>query len=359
MAAGAVIYVCGNASTMAPGVRAALTDMFKAKTGGARTRRRRNGWPGCDRPIAIWRTSGARWRWRCDRFGEQRRDRRRGGTARAQGRARAGESVRSRPAEPSSECDQVGRRIRADLQTEHTELHPSHRLRPRPRERGLRRCPIRQVHRGWAGGAVQGCGRPRPLHVQDRGSALAACPRDLDGAVQHAGDGAIRAENAGHRGSTDQQVGTSQPGRLCRSTRRHDQPHLGHDRPMRVRLPVQLVLPGNAASVRVGHDPHAARVPGPGPPDADQDSVAGAREAAARRRPGLHGGLDRRNHPANADNLATPRTTPTSWAGCWKAGIRTLVSGWTTRTSAINASPSSSPGTRPPVAYCPSRPISC
>ncbi|HEY5848410.1 MAG TPA: cytochrome P450 [Microlunatus sp.] len=33
MAAGAVIYVCGNASTMAPGVRAALTDMFKAKTG--------------------------------------------------------------------------------------------------------------------------------------------------------------------------------------------------------------------------------------------------------------------------------------------------------------------------------------
>ena len=35
MAAGAVIYVCGNASTMAPGVRAALTDMFKAKTGGS------------------------------------------------------------------------------------------------------------------------------------------------------------------------------------------------------------------------------------------------------------------------------------------------------------------------------------
>ena len=35
MAAGAVIYVCGNASTMAPGVRAALMDMFKAKTGGS------------------------------------------------------------------------------------------------------------------------------------------------------------------------------------------------------------------------------------------------------------------------------------------------------------------------------------
>ncbi|MFL6027910.1 MAG: bifunctional cytochrome P450/NADPH--P450 reductase [Friedmanniella sp.] len=31
---GAVIYVCGNAATMAPGVRAALTDLHQAKTGG-------------------------------------------------------------------------------------------------------------------------------------------------------------------------------------------------------------------------------------------------------------------------------------------------------------------------------------
>jgi cytochrome P450 / NADPH-cytochrome P450 reductase len=30
---GAVVYVCGNASTMAPGVRAALTDVYRAKTG--------------------------------------------------------------------------------------------------------------------------------------------------------------------------------------------------------------------------------------------------------------------------------------------------------------------------------------
>jgi cytochrome P450/NADPH-cytochrome P450 reductase len=34
MAQGAVIYVCGNANTMAPGVRAALTDIHQAKTGG-------------------------------------------------------------------------------------------------------------------------------------------------------------------------------------------------------------------------------------------------------------------------------------------------------------------------------------
>ena len=35
LAAGAAIYVCGNASTMAPGVRAALMDMYRAKTGGS------------------------------------------------------------------------------------------------------------------------------------------------------------------------------------------------------------------------------------------------------------------------------------------------------------------------------------
>jgi len=34
LAQGAVIYVCGSATTMAPGVRAALTDIYRAKTGG-------------------------------------------------------------------------------------------------------------------------------------------------------------------------------------------------------------------------------------------------------------------------------------------------------------------------------------
>ena len=34
---GAVIYVCGNANTMAPGVRAALMDIYRAKTNGSRS----------------------------------------------------------------------------------------------------------------------------------------------------------------------------------------------------------------------------------------------------------------------------------------------------------------------------------
>jgi cytochrome P450/NADPH-cytochrome P450 reductase len=33
--AGAVIYVCGNANTMAPGVRAALMDIYRAKNNGS------------------------------------------------------------------------------------------------------------------------------------------------------------------------------------------------------------------------------------------------------------------------------------------------------------------------------------
>ena len=34
-----MIYVCGNASTMAPGVRAALMDIYRAKTNGSGPRR--------------------------------------------------------------------------------------------------------------------------------------------------------------------------------------------------------------------------------------------------------------------------------------------------------------------------------
>jgi cytochrome P450/NADPH-cytochrome P450 reductase len=57
----AVVLVCGNASTMAPGVRAALISVFRAKTGAAPARPTpRPGSRVCGRPTAISRTSGAR-----------------------------------------------------------------------------------------------------------------------------------------------------------------------------------------------------------------------------------------------------------------------------------------------------------
>ena len=61
----------------------------------------------------------------------------------------------------------------------------------------------------------------------------------------------------------------------------------------------------------------------------------------------------------NASNKAMRQTTPTSWAGCWRAGIPAPVKGWMRRTSATSASPSLSRATRPPADCCPSRSTSC
>ena len=63
--AGAVIYVCGNANTMAPGVRAALMDIYRAKTNGW-IPRRRTGSRSYEMLTATWRTSGVRWRLPCE-----------------------------------------------------------------------------------------------------------------------------------------------------------------------------------------------------------------------------------------------------------------------------------------------------
>ena len=63
--AGAVIYVCGNANTMAPGVRAALMEVYRAKTNGSDASRR-SGSKGCGMPTATWRTSGGDGR--CERI---------------------------------------------------------------------------------------------------------------------------------------------------------------------------------------------------------------------------------------------------------------------------------------------------
>ena len=55
---GAQIFVCGNARTLAPGVRAALQQIYAAKTGGTADEAERAGWPGCGGSTATWRTSG-------------------------------------------------------------------------------------------------------------------------------------------------------------------------------------------------------------------------------------------------------------------------------------------------------------
>ena len=54
----AAVFVCGNASTIAPGVRASLTAIFRDRTGAGEADAQR-GWPGCAPPTGSWRTSGA------------------------------------------------------------------------------------------------------------------------------------------------------------------------------------------------------------------------------------------------------------------------------------------------------------
>ena len=65
--AGAVIYVCGNANTMAPGVRAALMEVYRSKTNGSDPSPEEwlQGLRDADRYLEdIW----GRWRLDCERL---------------------------------------------------------------------------------------------------------------------------------------------------------------------------------------------------------------------------------------------------------------------------------------------------
>ena len=99
-----------------------------------------------------------------------------------------------------------------------------------------------------------------------------------------------------HRRPADGQVGPAQPGRRGRRPRRHDPPDPGHHRAVRVRVPVQLLLPRHAAPVRAGDGPHPRRVPGPGTAAADPDPAEDPGAAAGGGGPGVH---ERPGRPAH------------------------------------------------------------
>ena len=54
---GAVVLVCGNAATIAPGVRRSLLHIYRERTS-TTDADAEAGWPGCARPAGTWRTSG-------------------------------------------------------------------------------------------------------------------------------------------------------------------------------------------------------------------------------------------------------------------------------------------------------------
>ena len=78
------------------------------------------------------------------------------------------------------------------------------------------------------------------------------------------------------------------PGEAVDVPGRHDPADAGHDRPLRVRVPVQLLLPGHAAPVRRGDDADPHGVAGPGAPAQGPDAAEDPRAAAAGRGPGVH-----------------------------------------------------------------------
>ena len=91
-------------------------------------------------------------------------------------------------------------------------------------------------------------------------------------------------QDARHRRAADGQVGAAQPRRGRRRPGRHDPADPGHHRALRVRLPLQLVLPRHAAPVRRGDGAHARRGAGADAPAADPDPAEDPRAAAGARR---------------------------------------------------------------------------
>ena len=104
---------------------------------------------------------------------------------------------------------------------------------------------------------------------------------------------------------------------MTRSTSRgHDRADPGHHRAVRVRLPVQLLLPGHPAPVRRGDGAHPRRVAGEPASCPSRRRLQDPGQAADRRGPGLHGRPGRSAHRrAPAAGRRRP-TTPTCWAGC-------------------------------------------
>ena len=140
-------------------------------------------------------------------------------------------------------------------------------------------------------------------------------------AVQPAVDARLHAQDARHRRPADGQVVAAQPGRGGRRPRGHDPADARHDRAVRLRLPVQLLLPRHPAPVRRGDDAHPRRVPGPGPAAADPDPAPHPRAAAdgggrgVHERPGRTGSSPSAA-PRSRVRPATPSTPATCSAGC-------------------------------------------
>ena len=165
-----------------------------------------------------------------------------------------------------------------------------------PRRRDLRRVEVRQAGRRRPGQPAQGRDRRGALHRRDAGPAVAARPQHPHVPVQPAVDARLHAQDGRRRRAADGQVVPAQPRRGGRRPGGHDPADPRHHRAVRVRLPVQLVLPRHPAPVRRGDGAHPRRGPDPGPAAADPDPAEDPGPAPGRGGPGVH---ERPGRPAD------------------------------------------------------------
>ena len=154
---------------------------------------------------------------------------------------------------------------------------------------------LRQECRRGPTRAGLGPGRTRPLHLRDAGPELAQGAQCAFARFQHGRNARLPPAHARYREPTDAEMGAAERGRHGGRPGRPDAAHSGYDRALRLRLPVQLILSRNAASIRRRHAELAGSGAGSRAGNAHPGQAqTGAGEEGARR-PAIHG-RDRASH---------------------------------------------------------------
>ncbi len=115
--------------------------------------------------------------------------------------------------------------------------------------------------------------------------------------LQPARHARLPPDDARHRRAADGEVGAPESGRRRRRVQRHDPADARHDRAVRLRLPLQLLLPRGSAPVRRRHDARPERVAGAPDAAARPDAAHDSQAAAVPGRHVLHLRPGRRAHP--------------------------------------------------------------
>ena len=138
---------------------------------------------------------------------------------------------------------------RADLLARHDGRAARHRLRPRSGRRTLRRKALRQGGARLAAPGSRGR-RRRAVHRRHHRAELEQGAQHPDAAVRQPRDAVLSPEHGRYRRAAGEEVGAAERRRGDRRRPRHDRADARHHRPVRLRLPLQFVLPPRLPSVR-------------------------------------------------------------------------------------------------------------